>query len=82
MLYHNCRLFFKANTGAGTDILVNSANNDMSLSKSVLLTFCGGVNDGKNNSTKALQHIMDFIKTNNYTNINFNVSPCIFKFNN
>ena len=69
MLYHNC-LFCKANTGAGTDISVNSANNDMSLSKSDVLIFCGGVsNVGKNNSTKALQHIMDFIKTNNHTNI-------------
>ena len=40
----------------------------MSLSKSDV--FCGGANDvGKNNSTKALHHIIDFIKTNNHTNI-------------
>jgi len=70
VLYHNCCLFFKANTGAGTDILVNSANNDMRLSKSDVLIFYGGVNNvGKNNSTKALQHIMDFIITNNHINI-------------
>jgi hypothetical protein len=70
VLYHNCCLFFKANTGAGTDILVNSANNDMRLSKSDVLIFHGGVNNvGKNNSTKALQHIMDFIITNNHINI-------------
>jgi hypothetical protein len=50
VLYHNCCLFFKANTGAGTDILVNSANNDMQLSKSDVLIFYGGVNNaGKNN---------------------------------
>ena len=56
--------------GAGTDILVNSANNIMSLSKSGVLIFCGGANNvGKKNSTKALQHSMDFIKTNNHTNI-------------
>jgi hypothetical protein len=57
--------------GPGNGILVNSANSDiMSLSKSNVLIFCGGANDvGKNNSTKALQHIMDFIKTNNHTNI-------------
>jgi hypothetical protein len=49
---------------------VNTANYDMSLSKSDVLIFCGGVNNvGKNNSTKALQHIMDFIKTNNHSNI-------------
>jgi hypothetical protein len=55
--------------GAGTDILVNSANNDiMSLTKSDVLIFCGGANSvGKKNSTKALQHSMDFIKTNNHT---------------
>jgi hypothetical protein len=57
--------------GAGTVILVNSANSDiMSLSKIHVLIFCGVVNNvGKNNSTKALQHITDFIKTNNHTNI-------------
>jgi hypothetical protein len=56
--------------GTGTDILVNSANNFiMSLSKSDVLIFCGGANDvGKKNSTKAIQR-MDFIKTNNHTNI-------------
>jgi hypothetical protein len=44
--------------GAGTDILVNAANNDiMSLSKSDFLIFCGGANNvGKKNSIKALQH--------------------------
>jgi hypothetical protein len=42
--------------GTGTDILLNSANNDiMSLSKSDVLIVCGGANDvRKNNSTKAL----------------------------
>jgi Ca2+-binding RTX toxin-like protein len=57
--------------GTGADILVNSANNDiMNLSNRDVLIFCGGANDvGKKNSTKALQHIMDFIKTNNHTNI-------------
>jgi hypothetical protein len=56
---------------AGTDILVNSANSDiMSLFKSDVLIFCGGANNvGKNNSSKALHHIMDFIKTNKHTNI-------------
>jgi hypothetical protein len=55
--------------GAGTVILVYSANSDiMSLSKSDVLIFSGGANDvGKNNSTKALQHTMDFIKTYNHT---------------
>lgn len=57
--------------GVGTDILVNWANNDiMSVSKSDVLIFCGGANNvGKNNSTKALQHIMDFIKINNHTHV-------------
>ena len=57
--------------GAGTDTLVNSANSDIvSLAKSYVLIFCGGANDvGENNSTKALHHIMDFVKTNNHTNI-------------
>jgi hypothetical protein len=57
--------------GAGTDILVNSANSDiMSLSKSDVLIFCGGANDvGKINSTKALQHTLDFVKTSNHTYI-------------
>jgi hypothetical protein len=57
--------------GAGTVILVNSANTDfMSLSKIYVLIFCRGANDvGKNNSTKALEHIMDFIKAHNHTNI-------------
>jgi len=42
----------------------------MSSSKSDVLIFCGGTNNvGKKNSTKALQHSMDFIKTNNHTNI-------------
>jgi GTPase SAR1 family protein len=55
---------------------VNSANNDMSLSKSDVLIFCEGVNDvRKNNSTKALQHIMYFIKTNNHTNITLVTVP-------
>jgi hypothetical protein len=40
----------------------------MSLSKSNVLIFCGGANDVGKNSTKAL-HVMDFIKTNNHTNI-------------
>ena len=57
--------------GAGTDILVNSATNDiMNLSKIDVLIFCGGANKiEKNNSTKAPQHIMDFNETNNHTNI-------------
>jgi len=42
----------------------------MSVSKSDVLIFCGGANNvGKNNSTKALQHIMDFIKINNHTHV-------------
>jgi hypothetical protein len=54
--------------GAGTYILVNSANDIMSLSKSDVLIFCGGANDvGKNNSSKAPNHIMDFIKTSKHT---------------
>lgn len=56
--------------GARTDIVVNSANNDMSLGKNDVLIFCGGANNvGKNNSSKALHHIIDFIKTNKHTNI-------------
>jgi Ca2+-binding RTX toxin-like protein len=57
--------------GAGTVILMNSTNSDiMSLLRSDALIFCGGGNDvGRNNSTKALLHIMDFIKTNNHTNM-------------
>jgi len=57
--------------GAGTDILVNSANSDiMSLSKSDVLIFCGGANDvRKNISIKVLQHVMNLIKSNNHTNI-------------
>jgi hypothetical protein len=40
----------------------------MSLSKSDVLIFCGGVNNvGKKNSTKVLQHKMDLIETNNRT---------------
>jgi len=42
----------------------------MSLSKSDVLIFCGGANNvGKNNSSKAVQHIMNFIKNNNHANI-------------
>jgi len=57
--------------GAGTDILVNSAHNDIiSLSKSDVLIFCGGANDvRKNISIKVLQHVMNLIKSNNHTNI-------------
>ena len=57
--------------GAGNVVLVNSPNNDtISLSKSDVLIFCGSANNvGRNNSAKALQYIMDFIKTNNHTNI-------------
>ena len=45
--------------GAGTDTLVNSANNDiMNLPKSDVLIFCRGANDiGKNNSTKEIPGI-------------------------
>jgi len=62
---------------AGTDILVNPANNDiMSLQKSDVLIFCGGANsDGNKNSTKALQYSMDFIKTKNHTNIILVTAP-------
>ena len=57
--------------GAGNVVLVISPNNDtMSLSKSDVLIFCGSANNvGRINSVKALQNIMDFIKTNNHTNI-------------
>jgi len=57
--------------GAGTGMLVNSANSDiMSLSKSDVLMFCGGANDvGNNKSAKAVQYIMDFTKTTNHANI-------------
>ena len=56
---------------AGNVVLVNSPNNDtLSLSKSDVLIFCGSANDvGRNNSAKALQYNMDFIKTNNHTTI-------------
>jgi predicted phosphodiesterase len=39
--------------GAGTNILVNSVNNEVrSLSKSDVVIFCGGANDvGRNNSS-------------------------------
>jgi len=48
----------------------NIKNYIMSLSKSDVLIFCAGANDvGRINSTKALQHILDFIKNNNHTNI-------------
>jgi len=60
-------------TGAGsyTSMLANSANNEIiSLPKSNVSIFCEGGNDvGKNKSTKALQPIMNFIKTDNHTNI-------------
>jgi hypothetical protein len=63
--------------GAENVMLVNSANGDIiSLSKSDVLISCGvGNNVGKNNSTKALQHITDFIKTNNHTNIVLGTVP-------
>jgi hypothetical protein len=57
--------------GAGTDVLVNFANNGiMSLCKSDVLIFYGGANNvGKNKSSKTLHHITDFTKTNKHTNI-------------
>jgi hypothetical protein len=62
--------------GAGTNILVNSVNNEVrSLSKSDVIS-CAGANDiGRNNSLKALQQIMNFIINNKHTNIILITAP-------
>jgi hypothetical protein len=57
--------------GAGADILVNTANSDITnLTKNNVVIFYGGVNDvAKENSKMALRQIRNFIKSNDHTNI-------------
>ena len=57
--------------GAGVEILVNSANNDiMNLTKIDAVVLRGGSNDvSKNNTNVALQHISNVVKVNKNTNI-------------
>ena len=61
----------RVKAGAGSGILVNTANSDIAtLTKNDVVIFCGGANDvTKNNSKMALRHIRNFIKSNNHTNI-------------
>jgi len=57
--------------GALTNILVNSAQNEINgLSKKDMAVICGGANDiSINNSTRALYQIRDFVANNTHTNI-------------
>ena len=57
--------------GAGVDVLVTTANSDIaSLTKNDVVIICGGANDvAKNNAKMALNHIGNFVKSNNHTNI-------------
>jgi hypothetical protein len=56
--------------GAGSGILVSSANSDITnLTKNDVI-FCGGANDvAKNNSKMALRHIRNFIQSSKHINI-------------
>jgi hypothetical protein len=58
-------------TGAGANILANSVEKEVrSLSKNEVIVFYGGANDiGRNNSSKALHQVMNFITDNKHTNI-------------
>jgi hypothetical protein len=57
--------------GTGVDILVTTANSDItSLTKYDEVIVCGGANDvAKNNAKMTLKHISKFVKSNNDTNI-------------
>ena len=57
--------------GPGVDILVTTANSDITrLTKNDVVILCGGANDvAKNNAKMALNHISNFVKSNNHTNI-------------
>jgi len=63
--------------GAEAIILTNSVKNEIkSLSKSDVVVFCGGANDvGRNNATKALQQISNFIAHSENTNIILTTAP-------
>ena len=57
--------------GAGVDVLVTTANSDITrLTKNDVVIICGGANDvAKNNAKMAPNHISNFVKWNNHTNI-------------
>jgi hypothetical protein len=57
--------------GTGTDVLTNSAKNEVrKLTKRDVIVFWGGANDvSKNNSKIGLRHIINFVKDNSHTNI-------------
>jgi len=57
--------------GAGVDILVTTTNSNITrLTKNDVVIICGGANDvAKNNAKMALNHISNFVKSNNHTNI-------------
>ena len=63
--------------GAVTNILVNSAKNEVKgLSKKDMVVICGGANDiGKNNSTMALHQIRDSVANDTHTNIALITAP-------
>ena len=63
--------------GAGVEILTNSMINEIkSLSKSDVVVFCGGAKDvGRNNSSKALHQIMNFMVHCEHTNIILLTAP-------
>jgi lysophospholipase L1-like esterase len=63
--------------GALTNILVNSARNEINgLSKKDMVVICGGTNDiSINNSTMALHQIRDFVENNTHTNIALLTAP-------
>jgi hypothetical protein len=58
--------------GAGANVLKKSVEKKIrSLTKKDVVVFCGGANDiGRNNSSKALHQIMDFITDNKQTTSN------------
>jgi len=63
--------------GAGDDILANSVISKIKgLSKSDVVVFCGGANDiGRNNSSKAIHQIINFIAHYENTNIILMTAP-------
>jgi hypothetical protein len=63
--------------GAGANILANSVKNKVrSLSKNNIIVFCGvAIDVGRNNSSKALHQITNFITDNKHTNIILTTAP-------
>ena len=68
--------------GAGTNILTKLVEKEVrSLTKNDVIVFCGGANDiGRNNSSKALHQITNFIAVNKHTNIILMAAPHRYDF--